>query len=62
MTIAELREILKQYPDDQFVHMRIWFIGNDIYNPKGTYNIDVSVMKAQQGVSGALLLTGDMKV
>lgn len=62
MTIAELKEIIKEYPDDQFVHMRIWFIGNDIYNPKGTYAINVTVMKAQQGVDGGLLLTGNMKV
>lgn len=52
MTVKELKEIINTYPDDQFVHFRIW-INNET-------NYDIVVNKAQQGVDGALLLTGDL--
>lgn len=52
MTIAELRQAIADYPDDQFVHLRVW-IGALIH-------VDTILVKVQQGVSGAALLTGDV--
>ena len=51
MTVKELREIMNDYPDDQFVHLRIWIIPQ-------FYNYDIIADKAHQGVDGALLITG----
>jgi len=53
MTVAELREVLSQYPDDQFVHIRTW-IGEE-------HHYDCTIDKAQQGVDGALLLTNSIE-
>lgn len=50
MTIAELRQVIADYPDDQFVHLRVWL--------DDSRHVDVTVGKVQQGVSGAALLTG----
>jgi hypothetical protein len=55
MTVKELREEMKDYSDDQFVHMRIWIITTHGYE---LYNLDSVVDKIQQGVDGAMLITG----
>lgn len=54
MTIAELKKVLGEYPDDQFVHVRIW-MNHDDYDE--LVHKDVVVDKTQQGVDGALLIT-----
>ena len=58
MTIKELRERIADYPDDQFVHVRIWQGAappHRIWLPER--HSDVVVDKIQQGVDGAALIT-----
>jgi len=50
MTIKELKEIIKEYSDDQFVHMRIWIERNT--------HVQATVTRHKAGVDGALLLIG----
>lgn len=57
MTIAELREELKGYDDEQFVHMRVW-----IDNLSISRCYDMVVDKVQAGVDGAMLITGTLMV
>lgn len=56
MTIKELREIIKDYPDDSFVHMRIWLQPHLDYLDDGL--VQAVVDKSKCDVSGALLLIG----
>lgn len=63
MTIAELKEIINKYPDDQFVHIRIWFLGGFLQGiHTQEINKDIIVDKTQQGVSGSLLITGHINL
>lgn len=48
MTVKELKELLAGYPDDQFVHVRVWTADR---------HRDVVVDKLQQGSDGAALIT-----
>jgi len=48
LTIQELKEVLKTYPSDNFVHIRVWIDDK---------NYDLIVEKTQQGVDGSILLT-----
>ena len=57
MTIKELKEILRDFDDDQFVHAKVWL------NPDRDYTelddlIDFTIDKFKSGCDGALLLTG----
>ena len=54
MTVEELKSILTTHPDDQFIHMRIW--------PDDKSLVQATVSKVQQGVSGAVLLTGSVNI
>jgi hypothetical protein len=62
VTIKELRERIADYPDDQFVHVRIW---QDASPPSPIWlperHRDVVVDKLQQGVDGAALITVTLK-
>ncbi len=51
MTIFQLKEIIKDYPDNSFVHVRIWLNGFEF--------IDSSINRSKCGVDGSLLLIGD---
>jgi len=50
VTIAELKALCDTYPDDSFVHIRIW-------TPSGTH-VQATVDKSKCGVDGSLLLIG----
>lgn len=52
MTIKELKKELETYPEDNFVHVRVW-IENKCH--------DLVVEKYQQGVDGSILLTTTLK-
>ena len=57
MTVKELKDELATYPEDQFVHVRVWmsdFADDDRHE-------DVVLDKVQQGVDGAALLTVTLK-
>jgi len=59
MTISELKKFIEDYPDDNFVFIRIWLINE---NPTQGLNKDISVDKFQWGVAGQLLITGTIKL
>lgn len=59
MTIAELKELIRDCPDDQFVHIRVWH--TDLNVISGYSRTDLVVEKAQWGVDGSLLLTTTLK-
>ena len=54
MTVKETIEILKTYPEDQFVQIRVWLKKDKDYHNL----IQVTVGKIQQSISGAALFTG----
>ena len=56
MTIAEVIEELKTYPEDQSLFIRVWLKDNRDYLDYG--HIDVVLDKLQQSVSGGAMLTG----
>ena len=49
MTIAELKMLCDTYPDDAFVHIRIWMTGTPV---------QATVDTSKCGVDGSLLLIG----
>jgi hypothetical protein len=54
MTIKELQILLKEYPENQFVHIRVW-----INEEK---HFDTTLEKVQQGCDGAALLTTSIEL
>lgn len=60
MTVKELRDVLATYPEDQFVHVRVWLTGDSGYGD--TVAHDTVLGKVQQGSDGAALLTVHLTV
>ena len=56
VTIKDAIKQLETYPEDQFVHIRVWLKDNRDYLDYGY--LDVVVEKIQQSTSGAALVTG----
>ena len=56
MTIAEVIEELKTYPEDQSLFIRVWLKDNRDYLDYS--HIDVVLDKLQQSISGGAMFTG----